>query len=81
MIGGYEPDTSTPIRFFQFNLDFAARKLKAMDTTAEATWAYCSGIERMQGAVQAKGKIYISRGDGKDSGDVFAWISMRGFPT
>jgi hypothetical protein len=42
--------------------------------TAKAAWAYCVGIERMQGAVSANGKIFISRSNGKSAGDMFGWV-------
>ncbi len=47
--------------------------------TAKGTWAYCVNIERMQGAVQANGKIYISRSNGgSDAGDLLGWIPGKG---
>ncbi|KAK0639012.1 hypothetical protein B0T16DRAFT_497185 [Cercophora newfieldiana] len=74
MVGEYQPNTTVPIRFAQFQLDYTTRRLRMDGHTAEATWAYCVDIERMQGAVQADGKIYISRSNGADPGDLFGWI-------
>lgn len=54
----------------QWELDYTNRKLKS----SQAVWAQCVGIRSIQGAVQADGKVYISRSNGKDgAGDIFGW--------
>jgi len=58
----------------QWDLDYKTRKLKTDGVTAKATWAYCVDIERVQGAVQANGKIYISRSNNANPGDMFGWV-------
>lgn len=58
----------------QWELDYTTRKLKAEGTTAKGVWAYCTDIVRTQGAVQADGKIYISRSNGDSAGDILGWI-------
>lgn len=62
----------------QWELDYKTRKLKADGKTAKGVWAYCVGIERMQGAVQADGKIYISRSNGDSAGDIWGWTPGKG---
>ena len=57
----------------QWELDYKTRKLRAAGKTSKGVWAYCVGIERMQGAVQANGKIYISRSNGGSAGDIWGW--------
>ncbi len=74
LVGEYQTSTSSPIRMAKFALDPSTGRLKMTGKTAKATWAYCVGIERMQGAVSANGKIYISRSNGKNPGDAFGWI-------
>lgn len=71
MVGEYQPNTTVPIRMVQYPPDYTTRRLKTDGGKATATWAYCVGIERMQGAVQADGKIYISRSNGANRGDMF----------
>lgn len=76
LVGEYRNDTTLyPIRMAQWDLDYTKRRLKTDSSgLAKATWAYCVGIERMQGAVQVDGKIYISRSNGKNGkGDVWGW--------
>ncbi|KAL2018187.1 hypothetical protein VTK56DRAFT_1160 [Thermocarpiscus australiensis] len=74
LVGEYQPDTTVPVRMAKFDLDYTTRRLKMDGTTAKATWAYCVGIEQMQGAVAADGKVYISRSMGSSRGDAFGWI-------
>ncbi|KAH6975808.1 hypothetical protein EDB80DRAFT_900016 [Ilyonectria destructans] len=74
MVGEYQTTTDEPIRMVQYELDSKTRKLRADRKTAKGSWAYCVGIERMQGAVQADGKIYISRSNGKSAGDIWGWV-------
>ncbi|KAL2127290.1 hypothetical protein VTI74DRAFT_10958 [Chaetomium olivicolor] len=74
LVGEYQPNTTVPVRMARFELDYTTRRLKMEGKTSKATWAYCVGIERMQGAVSANGKIYISRSNGKSNGDMFGWI-------
>jgi len=74
MVGEYQPNTMVPIRMVQYALDYRTRRLKMDGRIATAAWAYCVGIVRIQGAVQADGKIYISRSNGATPGDVFGWV-------
>ncbi|KAK0620629.1 hypothetical protein B0T14DRAFT_431655 [Immersiella caudata] len=74
MVGEYQPNTTVPIRMVQYPLDYTTRRLRMDGRVATATWAYCVGIERMQGAVQADGKVYISRSNGASRGDMFGWV-------
>lgn len=74
LVGEYQTDTTGPVRMAKFALDETTGRLKMNGRTAKATWAYCVGIERMQGAVSAGGKFYISRSNGKDRGDMFGWV-------
>ncbi|KAK4154425.1 hypothetical protein C8A00DRAFT_32774 [Chaetomidium leptoderma] len=67
LVGEYQPNTTVPVRMAKFALNDATGRLKVDGKTAKATWAYCVGIERMQGAVSANGKIYISRSNGKSN--------------
>lgn len=76
LVGEYQPASSDkPIRMAQFDLDYKIRRLKTdADGLAKASWAYCVGIDRMQGAVQVDGTIYISRSNGENKGgDIFTW--------
>jgi hypothetical protein len=79
-VGEYQPNTTVPIRMIKYDLDYTTRRLKTDSDgkTAKATWAYCVNIEQMQGAVAANGKVYISRSNGKDKGDMFGWIPGQG---
>ena len=74
MVGEYQPNTTLPVRMVQYELDYRNRRLQMDGRTARGSWAYCVGIERMQGAVQANGKVYISRSNGADRGDAFGWV-------
>ncbi|KAF7554612.1 hypothetical protein G7Z17_g2777 [Cylindrodendrum hubeiense] len=74
LVGEYQTSDDDPIRMVKFELDYETRKLKADGTTAKGSWAYCFGIERVQGAVQADGKIYLSRSNGQSDGDIWGWI-------
>ncbi|KAK2590062.1 hypothetical protein QQS21_012261 [Conoideocrella luteorostrata] len=76
LVGEYQKKDTLPIRMAQWELDYTTRKLKTGTDgkTAKAVWAYCTGIVRTQGAVQANGKIYISRSNGDKAGDIFGWI-------
>ncbi len=74
LVGEYQTSTTVPIRMAKFALNETTGRLQMEGKTAKATWAYCVGIERMQGAVSANGNFYISRSNGKDSGDMFGWI-------
>ncbi|KAK5998038.1 hypothetical protein PT974_00408 [Cladobotryum mycophilum] len=74
LIGEYQADSSKPIRMVQWELDYKTRKLQADGNTAKGVWAYCVDIERIQGAVQVDGKIYISRSNGADAGDIWGWV-------
>ncbi|KAF4468904.1 anchored cell wall 12 [Fusarium albosuccineum] len=78
MVGEYQTSTDVPIRMVQYDLDYKTRKLKADGTTAKGSWAYCVNIERMQGAVQADGKIYISQSNGKNAGSIWGWVPGQG---
>ncbi|KAK3990494.1 hypothetical protein QBC44DRAFT_264767 [Cladorrhinum sp. PSN332] len=76
VVGEYQPNTTVPIRFVRWPLDYTTRKLKAGSDgkTTQATWAYCVNIVRMQGAVSADGKFYISRSNGANgAGDLYGW--------
>lgn len=69
-MGEYQSDITLPIRMVQWQLDSTTRKLKS----AKGVWAYCAGIRSIQGAVQANGKIYISRSNGASGkSDIFGW--------
>ncbi len=74
LVGEYQPNTTVPVRMAKYDLDYTTRRLKMDGKTATATWAHCVGIDRMQGAVSANGKIYISRSNGKNKGDMFGWV-------
>ncbi|KAH6627302.1 hypothetical protein F5144DRAFT_575465 [Chaetomium tenue] len=74
LVGEYQPNTTVPVRMTKYPLDESTGRLKMSGKTAKATWAYCVGIERMQGAVSANGKIYISRSNGKSNGDMWGWV-------
>lgn len=78
MVGEYQTSTDKPIRMVQYELDYKTRKLRADGNTAKGSWAYCVDIERIQGAVQADGKIYISRSNGKSAGDIWGWVPGKG---
>lgn len=70
MVGEYQSDTSLPIRMAQWDLDYTTRGL----ASSSGVWAYCVGIRSIQGAVEADGKFYISRSNGKNGkGDIFGW--------
>lgn len=76
VVGEYQTNTTVPVRFVRWPLDYTTRKLKAGSDgkTTQASWAYCVGIERMQGTVSADGKFYISRSNGQNSaGDLYGW--------
>jgi len=74
LIGEYQvADSTAPRRFVKWDLDYNTRKLKTSSGIATASWAYCVDIDRMQGAVSANGKFYISRSNQGDPGDLFAW--------
>ncbi|SPN96494.1 uncharacterized protein DNG_00022 [Cephalotrichum gorgonifer] len=76
LVGEYQPDSSVnPTRHVRWDLDYTTRRLKTnANSIASASWAYCVGIDRMQGAVSADGKIYISRSNGASkNGDFFTW--------
>ncbi|KAK3301843.1 uncharacterized protein B0T15DRAFT_405427 [Chaetomium strumarium] len=75
LVGEYQTDTTAkPVRMAKFDLDSKTGRLKTEGKTAKAAWAYCVGIEQMQGAVSANGKIYISRSQGAKAGDMFGWV-------
>lgn len=74
LVGEYRADSNGPIRMAKWELDWPTRKLIADGNTAKATWAYCVGIERMQGAFSANGRIYISRRNGSNGGDIWGWV-------
>ncbi|AEO69770.1 49f1fe06-abb7-48a6-a6b2-d4d8d5115b50 [Thermothielavioides terrestris] len=76
LVGEYQTSTSVPIRMAKFDLTNSTTSRLEVDgnKTAKAAWAYCVGIERMQGAVSANGKIFISRSNGKSAGDMFGWV-------
>jgi hypothetical protein len=76
LLGEYNPDASeTPIRMVHYELDYKTRKLKTDTKTARGVWAYCVGVERMQGAVSVGGTFYMSRSNsGSNNGDIFGWV-------
>ena len=77
IVGEYQPanNENLPTRFARFDLDYTTRKLRTTNKIAKAVWAYCVNIDRMQGAVSANGKFYISRSNGNTSrGDMFGWV-------
>ncbi|KAH8602177.1 hypothetical protein B0O99DRAFT_680321 [Bisporella sp. PMI_857] len=75
LVGEYQTASYTgPRRFVKWDLDYTTRKLKTTSGIATATWAYCVDIDRMQGAVSANGKFYISRSNGADAGDLWGWV-------
>lgn len=74
LIGEYQASDSSPIRMVKYGLDSETRKLKASGTKVTASWAYCVGIERIQGAVSVDDTIYISRSNGGSDGDIFGWV-------
>lgn len=81
MVGEYQPDEKNPIRMVQYELDYTTRTLKsgADKKTAKGVWASCYDILRTQGAVQADGKIYVSRSNGANTnGDIWGWIPGKG---
>ncbi|EFY87876.1 hypothetical protein MAC_06124 [Metarhizium acridum CQMa 102] len=67
MVGEYQPDEKKPIR------------MTGADKTAMGVWASCYDILRTQGAMQANGKIYVSRSNGANTnGDIWGWIPGKG---
>lgn len=81
MVGEYQPDEKNPIRMVQFELDYTTRTLRtgADKKTAKGVWAFCHDILRTQGAVQANGRIYVSRSNGANTnGDIWGWIPGKG---
>ncbi|KAL2020561.1 hypothetical protein VTK56DRAFT_8149 [Thermocarpiscus australiensis] len=77
LVGEYQLDSDTvPVRMVQWNINATDRRLRDMDQDgrAKGIWAYCVNIDRMQGAVQANGRIYITRDNINDPGDMFGWI-------
>jgi hypothetical protein len=78
LVGEYHTQTEdAPRRFVKWELDYTTRKLKTNAGVAAASWAYCVGIDRMQGAVSAHGKFYISRSEGSANGDLWAWGTLK----
>ena len=74
LVGEYQVAGSTaPRRLVKWELDYTTRKLKTISRIATASWAYCINIDRMQGAVSANGKFYISRSNQDDPGDLYTW--------
>ncbi|KAL0468077.1 hypothetical protein QR685DRAFT_356738 [Neurospora intermedia] len=75
IVGEYQTSTSDPIRLARYELDYTTRRLKTDSSgVSKAVWAYCVNIERMQGAVSANGKFYLSRSNGASKGDLWAWV-------
>ncbi|EGZ68907.1 hypothetical protein NEUTE2DRAFT_114850 [Neurospora tetrasperma FGSC 2509] len=76
IVGEYQTSTSDPIRLVRYELDYTTRRLKTDSSggVSKAVWAYCVNIERMQGAVSANGKFYLSRSNGASKGDLWAWV-------
>ncbi|KAK3951082.1 cytochrome P450 [Pseudoneurospora amorphoporcata] len=75
IVGEYQTSTSDPIRLVRYELDYTTRRLKTDSSgVSKAIWAYCVNIERMQGAVSANGKFYLSRSNGASKGDLWAWV-------
>ncbi|KAJ4420298.1 hypothetical protein N0V85_000647 [Neurospora sp. IMI 360204] len=75
IVGEYQTSTSDPIRLVRYELDYTTRRLKTDSSgVSKAIWAYCVNIERMQGAVSANGKSYLSRSNGASKGDLWAWV-------
>lgn len=74
LVGEYQVASSkAPRRFVKWDLDFTTRKLKTTNGVATASWAYCVGIDRMQGGVSANGKFYITQSNTDKPGDLYAW--------
>ena len=76
LVGEYQPDSNEkPVRMVQYDVDYKKRRLVVNeDNLASGTWAYCVNVDRMQGAVQVDGTIYISRSNGETTfGDIFTW--------
>ncbi|KAK2749390.1 hypothetical protein FQN57_006322 [Myotisia sp. PD_48] len=77
MVGEFRDSNKYPIRFVKWPLDATTQRLK-MDSkkVAVASWAYCVGILRVQGAVSHGKDIYISRsGLKRGPSDLFTWKS------
>ncbi|KAH6987220.1 hypothetical protein EDB80DRAFT_178781 [Ilyonectria destructans] len=77
LVGEYQKNSDdVPVRMVQWNINATDRRLRDLDSQgrAKGIWAYCVNIDRMQGAVQAKGKIYITRDNINDPGDMFGWV-------
>jgi hypothetical protein len=74
LVGEYQTaDSTAPRRLVRWDLDYTTRKLKTSGGIASASWAYCVDIDRMQGAVSNAGKVYISRSNGDNNGDLWVW--------
>jgi hypothetical protein len=76
LFGEFQDNSDTvPVRMIQFDVDESRHRLVVNnDDLAKGTWAYCVNIDRIQGAVQVDGTIYISRSNrGSALGDIFTW--------
>lgn len=70
IVGEYQTAGSDkPIRHVKWDLDSTNRKLKSNT----ATFGYCVGQPRMQGAVSVGNKVYISVSNLKNPGDLYTW--------
>lgn len=74
LVGEFRRNTSVPVRMVKYPLNDTTGRLRMDGKTTKAKWAYCVDIERVQGAVSANGRFYISRSNGADHGDMFGWV-------
>ena len=76
LVGEYtNGNDGTDPRMVKYDLDYTTRRLKVdANKVAKGSWAYCVNIPRMQGAVMANGKVYVSQSEGTIlAGDLWEW--------
>ena len=72
IVGEYRTASSgKKTRLVKWNLDSENRKLKSKT----ASFGYCIGQPRMQGAVSVGEKVYISVSNEKNPGDLYTWTA------
>lgn len=75
LVGEYQTaDAGLPVRHVKYELDYETRRLVTDgDGIAEATWAYCVNVDRMQGAVQVDETIYMTQSNQNNPGNLYQW--------